>query len=417
MKKLKNFLSYLWFVMSLDYFQLFSTVVDVIILVFAIVNYEDIVSQPTLFLIFIGFLINFIWQCFNVASHFRFLKKEEPSAPMLSLLAGHDGKNDYTKVGIASGLLDQEFPYAVDTENGVLRNEGVDAILLDGQPIRPKMGKKKRSDTIAYIKQYKETLFKFLNHKWYDVNFKGGDFSNDAKICLASELFRDNEGGYQWTICRGDYYCGYLTNFIFSKYIAGEHYALYPPMNVTNSKIKALSDSDFSDHIGVSTLLYSSDGYVVVFRQAGYSGYSAGKLVPSGSGSMDYADYRDDSDFRDVVIRAAERELVQETSLERVVGHSGWSGVITTKVLSFYRDMERGGKPEFCCVSRVNQSKEYLAEYIVPNKKELSGLKPEFVKIYDDSSWERIFKEASLSLRMNYISVKQWLEGAGAVES
>ena len=76
MKKLKNFLSYLWFVMSLDYFQLFSTVVDVIILVFAIVNYEDIVSQPTLFLIFIGFLINFIWQCFNVASHFRFLMFE-----------------------------------------------------------------------------------------------------------------------------------------------------------------------------------------------------------------------------------------------------------------------------------------------------------------------------------------------------
>ena len=99
------------------------------------------------------------------------------------------------------------------------------------------------------------------------------------------------------------------------------------------------------------------------------------------------------------------------------MGHSGWSGVITTKVLSFYRDMERGGKPEFCCVSRVNQSKEYLAEYIVPNKKELSGLKPEFVKIYDDSSWERIFKEASLSLRMNYISVKQWLETAGATEA
>ena len=409
MKKIKNFISYLWFVMSLDYFQLFSTVVDIIILVYAIVNYQKIVSQPTLFLVFIGFLINFIWQCFNVASHFKFLKKEEPSAPLVSLLDENKAGRSFADIGVSKELLKQEFPYIVDCELGVLRNEKIDAVLRSEQPIVPKMGKKKRLDTLTYIKQYKDTLLKFLNHKWYEVNFKGGDFTNDDKICLASELFKENEGEYRWTLCKGHYYCGYLTNFIFGKYIAGEHYALYPPMNATNATIKTLSDSDFSDHIGVSTLLYSSDGYVVVFRQAGYSGYSAGKLVPSGSGSMDYGDYHDATDIRDVIIKAAERELLEETSLEKVVGRHEWKGVISTKVLSFYRDMERGGKPEFCCFSRINKSKEFLAEYIVPSKKELSGLKPEFVKIFDDALWMKICAEASLSLKMNYAVVKKWM--------
>ena len=410
MKKIKNFISYLWFVMSLDYFQLFSTVVDIIILLFAIVNYKEIISQPTLFLIFLGFLVNFIWQCFNVASHFKFLKKEEPSAPLVSLLDNKKGKKDFSRVNIAKDLTEQEFAYTLDGENGVLRNCSVDAILLSDKPIVPRMGRKKHADTIAYIKQYKETLLKFLNHKWYEVNFKGGDFTNDAKLCLACELFKDNENEYRWTLCKGNYYCGYLTNFIFCKYIAGEHYALYPPMNAANSAIKTLSNSDFSDHIGVSTLLYSSDGYVVVFRQAGYSGYNGGMLVPSGSGSMDYADYQEDKDFRDVVVRAAERELFQESSLEKVLSHGDWEGQISTKVLSFYRDIERGGKPEFCCVSTIDKGKEYLAEYIVPNNKELSGLKPEFVRVSDELSWQNIFSEASLSLKMNYFALKQWLE-------
>lgn len=410
MKKLKNFLSYLWFVMSLDYFQLFSTVVDIVILVFAIVNYREIVTQPTLFLVFIGFLVNFIWQCFNVASHFKFLKKEEPSAPLVSLLDKNRAGRGFADIEVARELTEQEFPYVVDSDLGVMWNESIDAILRSEQPIVPRMGKKKSADTLTYIKQYKDTLLKFLNHKWYEVNFKGGDFTNDAKICLASELFKERDGKYRWILCKGSYYCGYLTNFIFSKYIAGEHYALYPPINATNSSIKTLSNSDFSDHIGVSTLLYSSDGYVVVFRQAGYSGYSAGKLAPSGSGSMDYADYQGDSDLKAVVIRAAERELVQETSLEK---RHDWDGVFSTKVLSFYRDMERGGKPEFCCITKIDKCKEDLADYIVPNKKELSGLKPEFVRLFDDAAWEKIFTEASMLLKMNYIVVKNWLTECG----
>ena len=165
MKKIKNFISYLWFVMSLDYFQLFSTVVDIIILVYAIVNYQKIVSQPTLFLVFIGFLINFIWQCFNVASHFKFLKKEEPSAPLVSLLDENKAGRSFADIGVSKELLKQEFPYIVDCELGVLRNENIDAVLRSEQPIVPKMGKKKRLDTLTYIKQYKDTLLKFCHER------------------------------------------------------------------------------------------------------------------------------------------------------------------------------------------------------------------------------------------------------------
>lgn len=80
-------------------------------------------------------------------------------------------------------------------------------------------------------------------------------------------------------------------------------------MNMNTDPIRSLGDSDFSDHIGVSTLLYTKDGYIFVFRQAGNAGYNANYYMPTGSGSMDYADFKEGEDLRQMIIRGAEREL------------------------------------------------------------------------------------------------------------
>ena len=132
---LKNFVSYLWFVFSLDWFQLVSTLVDIVILVWAFLNWKDVAFQPSLLLVFFGVFINFIWQVFNVAGHFSFLKKEDPKDPLLSMLKkSKDDKKDFSKIQTEKDLLlKKDFPYIINKEWGVLENPQVVALLRDSQ--------------------------------------------------------------------------------------------------------------------------------------------------------------------------------------------------------------------------------------------------------------------------------------------
>ena len=404
---IKNLGSYLWFVFSLDWFQLVSTVVDVIILCWAFLNWKEVAFQPSLLLVFFGVFINFIWQVFNVAGHFSFLKKENPRDPLMSMLKkSKDDKKDFSKIRTDQELLSKkDFRYVENMDWGALENPQVVELLRDDKKvITPVISKNKRKETRAYVKQYKDTLLKFLNHRWYEICQKGGMFTNDKKICFASELFPgDEEGTFKWRVTKGRYYHGYLTNFIYTQYVGGTHYKLYPPVNMNTDPIKSLGDSDFSDHIGVSTLLYTKDGYIFVFRQAGNAGYNANYYMPTGSGSMDYVDFKEGEDLRQMVIRGAERELAEESSLKKLLGDEAFASLLHTTVIGYYRDMERGGKPEFCCVSRIDKTKEDVSEYIHASEKEIAQKSDKPLLLADKDTWkDKILPEASLSLKMNY---------------
>ena len=404
MQTIKNALSYLWYVFSLDWFQLVSTIIDVFVLVWSVVNWREIVLQPSFLLLFVGVLVNFVWQIFNVSQHFKFLVREDPKKSLMSLLEDENKKKDFTRIKVKEELARLRMPYSVSSTNEVLENQAISALLRDtDKPIIPVLSKTKEKETRMYVRQYKETLLKFLNQKWYDISKNRGQFTNDKKVCLGSEIFVDG-GTYKWRIAKGCYYNGYLTNTLFSQYVGGNHYVLYPPMNVNNTAIGALGSSDFSDHIGVSTLLYNTDGYVVVFQQAGNAGQYANRYMPSGSGSLDFSDYHSGEDVRSMIIRGAERELGEESLLTKhlSVKSRNKEGIrIETKVLSFYRDLERGGKPEFCCVSMVNKEKDYIMEYISADTKELANDKL-WVELADEKAWQALIPKASLSLRMNY---------------
>ena len=402
----KNLFSYLCFVFSLDRFQLISTIVDISILCWAFFNWKEVAFQPSLLLIFFGVFFNFVWQLFNVYGHFSFLKNENPKDPLLSMLRkSRDEKKDFSKIPTDMGLLRKKiFPYTVNTEWGVLENKDITELLRGENGIIPEVSKNKQAVTRMYIKQYKDTLLKFLNHRWHEINYKGGQFTNDTKLCLTSELFPTEENGsYKWRVTKGYYYQGYLTNFIYTQYVGGSHYKLFPPVNMKTDPIKSLGESDFSDHIGVSTLLYTSDGYIFIFRQAGNAGYNANYFMPTGSGSVDYSDFKNDKDFRDVIIRAAERELAEESSLKKMIGDDLFAKQLHTQVIGYYRDMERGGKPEFCCVSKIDRTEEDVIEYIRTNDKEIAIKSNKPMLLTDKETWENDFlPDASLSLKMNY---------------
>lgn len=372
-------------------------------------------ATPSVVLLVLAVFTNFIWQVFNVASHFSFLKKEDPKAPLMSLLKkGKTGAKEFAQIKVEENLFKQALPYVRDDELGVLENPSVDALLVDSQvSIAPELSKTKRKATRTYVRQYKETLLKFLNHRWYEIQQKRGGFTNDEKVCLASEVFHKSDGSIGWRVTKGRYYHGCLTNFIYTQYVGGTHYKLYPPMNMNTDPIKALGESDFSDHIGISTLLYTKDGYFYVFRQAGNAGYNANKYMPTGSGSMDYKDFKWGGDLRQIVIRAAERELAEESSIKKLMGKNTFSGFVHTIVVGYYRDMERGGKPEFCCVSFIDKEINEIGEYIQPSEKEIAHNSRIPVLFSNAAQWQDILPEASLSLKMNYKYLERYLKGSG----
>ncbi len=114
-----------------------------------------------------------------------------------------------------------------------------------------------------------------------------------------------------------------------------------------NSRIFSLSDSPCSNHIGVSTLAISNDNQVVFLQQGSKNLVGTNKYIVSASGSVEYSDRRNCTFFGDIIVKAMERELREECNLEA-------KDIIETNVIGFGRLLDRGGKPEFFGISKVN---------------------------------------------------------------
>lgn len=132
---------------------------------------------------------------------------------------------------------------------------------------------------------------------------------------MASE-FGESGNSLYVKVCRGCYYNSYLTNVIYTKKLSHQSgWGMMPPANISNYPIHRLEKSIMSDHIGISTLAVTTDGYVIILHQNNKALTSADRLTPSGSGSVDFRDFRAGADFRETLKAAAERELCEETAL------------------------------------------------------------------------------------------------------
>lgn len=164
---------------------------------------------------------------------------------------------------------------------------------------------------------------------------------------MDSEFSASGES-YTVSVSKGEYYETCLTNFIYTQKLSHQSgFFLEPPFNIHNYPIQTLDKSVMSDHIGVSTLAITCDGYVIFLKQNEKALFNMDCLVPSGSGSVDYDDLEKEQDFRETIINAAERELNQETKIQIEKSKEKKA----TEIIGFYRDLKRGGKPEFCCIT------------------------------------------------------------------
>lgn len=114
--------------------------------------------------------------------------------------------------------------------------------------------------------------------------------------------------------------------------------------------VRDMADSRLANGIGISSLAFTADHprRLIVVKQAYTSASSSGRWAPSSSGSMDEGDIGelDDGSFRfvDAVVRAMQRELVEESNVEE-------EQIDETRLLGYFRWLNKGAKPEYVGVT------------------------------------------------------------------
>lgn len=203
---------------------------------------------------------------------------------------------------------------------------------------------------------------------------KGSIVINQPKIRLASELqFSKTAKGPVFkpvSLERTDYVSSLMTTEVaFTKISA---LAAEPPEELTDglssfvnqtgfARLRPLDDNQSANQIGVSTVAFTIDGRLLIVRQTPKNVQNKDLLVPSCSGSLDWDDLAKSkaNDLLGVIRYGSKRELIEECGLRR-------QGIFTKRpeigcevlVIAFSRILNRGGKPEFFCLGRIEATGE-----------------------------------------------------------
>ncbi len=403
--KFKNKWDFIIYGIKIRKINPYFLIINILILIYTLSQYEQFISEKNILFLLLLIFINIIWQIISTTQDFySYTKQTDYYCTSLSKISSqfrldHEISNKYKIITIS------------DLNNTIIYSEQINNILTSNAPIHIKVSHQKTTKVDKYIKTYKDTLTPFLNYKWHEIKNHNGSFYNEKKLCMASEIEEIcNQKEYIVLVNKGSYYNSFLTNNIYNMRMSHQN-GLYiePPFNSKNYPIQALHTSYMSNHIGISTIAVSKNGYAIILRHNNKTAIFSNLLQPSGSGSMNFHDLQENQDFRVNISKAAERELCEETGIQP-------DYIQKTLILGFYRDLNRGGKPEFCCVSYLNINRYELQEAILPNESEQQD---DFktIKLFNNAEFipsvlENIFttssKEFSLSLYMNYFMLCQY---------
>lgn len=219
---------------------------------------------------------------------------------------------------------------------------------------------------------------------------------NDQKVRLVSDPVvprLSRREGPVLQIQRTDYFSSICTNELTGMEIWSrkEGTCLHDGFELmsNNGVILDLDESLCSNHIGVSSIAITADGYLILLRQTRRTAQSPGLLAPSGSGSVDFKDYECWGDS--FLVRGMEREMLEECGL---IDKRSWSHeqyIYESGLIGFARVVSRGGKPDFFGFSVLRKGKDDIRvrhkerPFIADKKdvKTLLGNAPKFVSYVD----------------------------------
>jgi hypothetical protein len=117
-----------------------------------------------------------------------------------------------------------------------------------------------------------------------------------------------------------------------------------------SGRLVTLAESRLANNIGISTLAFTSEGLLLIGHQSWRNTSSKRLLAPSGSGTLDQDDLKSvdqDASLQDLLAYGMEREMCEETGVNS-------TSIVETRVVGFGRWLERGAKPEFFGLTRLN---------------------------------------------------------------
>lgn len=156
---------------------------------------------------------------------------------------------------------------------------------------------------------------------------------------------------------RTSYFAGIVTNDAWDKEVFRAKSVSFrgSDLALDNGRLRDLGQPGLSNHIGVSTLVVTSDRELVLTVQGDRSGREPNLLAPAGSGSLDWRDLAEvppPLDLQSLLRWGMCRELSEETGFER--------SAMKTVLVGYARATHRAGKPEYFGITRVSTSAEEL---------------------------------------------------------
>ena len=150
-----------------------------------------------------------------------------------------------------------------------------------------------------------------------------------------------------------------------------------------SNRLVTLAASRLANVIGISTLAFTDDNYLLAVHQSPRNLASGKRYAPSGSGSLEPRDLdashsgQDSTpSLVDVLKHGMERELHEETGIDA-------QDIRETQVVGFGRWLERGAKPEFFAMTRLRiRQADFTATKISSGERLFSeGVVPIFVDL------------------------------------
>ncbi len=206
-----------------------------------------------------------------------------------------------------------------------------------------------------YIQTHREILLQYLNHYFFSSLHSKRQFTNDKKLCLSRDITLNSKH----VVCHaGGYYDSFVTNQVTGTTllikdkvhttITSEHIFPSHQDESGNHYLYDITSSQMNDHLGCSTIGFTTDNYIIVWMQGSTTQFSKDKLAPTGSGSANYSDIKNHH-LQKTVIYTMERELMEETLIDASLKDRSNKSMI----LGYYRWVTRGGKPEFTGITKL----------------------------------------------------------------
>lgn len=254
---------------------------------------------------------------------------------------------------------------------------------LQTTPLTITLSTFKQKQIKNYIQKHREILLQYLNHYFFTSLYHNRQFTNDKKLCLSRDIKLDS--GH--VICHtGGYYDSFVTNQVsgttlvikdkIHTTITTEH--IFPSKTDAegNHYLSDIASSQMNDHLGCSTIGFTSDNFIILWVQPSTAQFSKDLLIPTGSGSSNFSDLTHHN-LQKTVITTMERELFEETLVDKSLSDSQNK----TLILGFYRWVTRGGKPEFTGITKLPGT----ADQYRPNPEEVRGDKHSSLKFKVES--------------------------------